>query len=139
MSFEDEYMSKAKKKTPLNAFLPLIGLFLLAAAAGVGFSLSKPLTEWLQNTILPDNSQDIADNFEVVQLVVGAVVAVIILLFAAMMYAVLAPKPTKLTNERELKKEKEDKVAEDIARKKRRQEVNRKMAEETKRKMGSDK
>jgi hypothetical protein len=139
MSFEDEYMSKAKKKTPLNAFLPLIGLFLIAAAAGVGFALSKPLTEWLQTSVLADNSQDITDNFETVQLVVGAVVAVIILLFAAMMYAAFAPKPTKLTNERELKKEKEDKLAEDLARKKRRQEVNRKMAEETKRKMGSDK
>lgn len=137
MSFEDEYVSKPKKKNALNAFLPLIGLFLIAAAAAVGFVLSKPATEWLRDTVLPNNYQDITDNFETVQLIVGVVVAVVILLFTAMIYAAFAPKPTKLVSERELKKEKDDKLAEELARKKRKQEVNRKMAEETKRKMGN--
>jgi len=137
MSFEDVYASKPKKKNALNAFLPLIGLFLIAAGAAVGYVLSKPATEWLQNTVLPNNYDDIANNFETVQLIVGIVIAVILLLFTAMIYAAFAPKPTKLVSERELKKEKEDKLAEELARKKRKQEVNRKMAEETKRKMGN--
>lgn len=137
MSFEDEYAAKPKKKNALNAFLPLIGLFLIAAAAGIAFVISKPATEWLRDSVLPNNYNDITDNFEVVQLVVGVVIAVVILLIVAMIYAVAAPKPTKLTNERELKKEKEAKLAEELARKKRKQEVNRKMAEETKRKMGN--
>lgn len=136
MSFEDEYVAKPKKKNALNAFLPLIGLFLIAAAVGVGFVMSGPVAGWLRDTVLVDNYDDINENFEVVKLVSGAVVAVIILLFAAMLYAAFAPKPTKLTNERELKREKEAKLAEQIARKKRKQEVNRKMAAENKHKLG---
>ncbi|MDX2076118.1 MAG: hypothetical protein SFZ02_06790 [bacterium] len=136
MSFEDEYVAKPKKKNALGAFLPLIGLFLIAAAGAVGFVLSTPLTEWLQTSVLANNAADIADNLDLVKLIVGIVVAIVLLLFTAMLYAAFAPKPTKLTNERELKKEKEDKLAEDLARKKRKQEVNRKMAAENKEKLG---
>lgn len=139
MSFEDEYAGKPKKKNPLNAFLPLIGLFLIVAAGGIGYVLSKPLTEALQTSILPDNAQDIADNFETVQAVVGVVVAIVILLFMAALYAMFAPKPTKLTSEKELQREKEAKLAEDLARKRRKQEANRKMAEELKQKLGNPK
>lgn len=139
MSFEDEYAVKPKKKNPLNPFLPLIGLLLIAAAGGIGFVLSKPLTEVLQTNVLPNNAQDIADNFETVQAIVGVITAIVILLFVAAIYALFAPKPTKLTTEKELQREKEEKLAEELARKKRKQEINRKMAQELKQKMGNPK
>lgn len=135
MSFEDEYAVKPKKKNPINAFLPLIGLFLIAAAGGIGFVLSGPVTQSLQTSILASNADDIAQNYETVQLIVGIVIAIVILLFVAMIYAMFAPKPTKLTSEKELQREKEDRLAEQLARKRRKQEVNRKMAAELKQKL----
>jgi uncharacterized BrkB/YihY/UPF0761 family membrane protein len=135
MSFEDEYAVKPKKKNPINAFLPLIGLFLIAAAGGIGFVLSGPVTQSLQTSILASNADDIAQNYELVQLIVGVVIAIVILLFVAMIYAMFAPKPTKLTSEKELQREKEERLAEQLARKRRKQEVNRKMAAELKQKL----
>lgn len=116
--------------------MPLLGLLLIIAAVGIGFVLSKPVGEAIGNFILSNTPDAELDN-DVLQLVGGVLVGVIVLLFTAALYAIFAPKPTKLTSERELKHEKEAKLAEELARKKRKQEVNRKMAEETKRKMGN--
>lgn len=124
MSFEDEYVRKKKKKDPITAFLPAIGLLLAVAIGAVSYILSDPAHQFLI-----DNMNDVPADKEV-GYVVAVVIFIVLMLFIAMIYAAFAPKPTKLVSERQLQKEKDEMERERLQRKKRQREVQRKLSEE---------
>ena len=125
MSFgEDEYVKSTKKKDPLTAFLPVMGLVLVVAFAAIAYALHKPAHEFLQNRI---------DGFPTepeVGYVIGGAIFLILVLFAGMFYAMFAPKGPKITTEKELLREKEERQREELTRKKRRAELRKQAAKE---------
>lgn len=125
MSFaEDEYVRSKKKKNPLTPFLPVLGLVLAVALGAIAFILSKPAHEFLMKQIetFPQETE--------VQYVVAGALFIVFLLFAGLIYAIFAPKQEKLVTERELKKEKDYKEKERLAAKKRKRQIQAKMAAE---------
>lgn len=126
MSFEDEYVRKKKKKDPITAFLPAIGLLLIVAIGAVSYILSEPAHKFLS-----ENMSGVPADKEV-GYVVGFVIFIVLMLFIAMIYAAFAPKPPKLVSEKQLQKEKDDREREMRERKKRQRAISRKMAEERK-------
>ena len=126
---EDEYVEKSrKKKNPLAKYFPVIGFILALCLAGIAYVLSKPLNELLQRQV----ANYPFDSADLIQLIVGAVIFVVGIMLAAMIYAAFAPRPTKLATEKQMEKERNEKIREKEIMKRRKREVNRKMAEEVK-------
>lgn len=126
MSFEDEYVEKKhnQKGTSIAGFLPVLGLVMAVAIGAVAFVLSGPVHE-----LLMENLDNVPADQEV-QYVVGGVLFLVMLLFAAMIFAAFAPKPAKTVSEMELKKEKMGKERDRKAAKRRKQQMARQMAAE---------
>jgi predicted PurR-regulated permease PerM len=124
MSFEDEYVRRLEKKNPLNPFLPVLGLFLAAALGAVAYIVSEPLQDLLSRNIanFPAGTE--------IRYVIAGVLFIILLLFAGMIYALLAPKPTKLISEQQLKKERVQREQDRLAKKRRKQRANIQRAKE---------
>lgn len=131
-SFQDEFgeTPEEKKKTTINAFLPLFGLVLIIAFGAIAYVLSEPLT-----TLLRENVDGIPAEQEV-QYVVGGVIFLVMLMLSGMMYAMFAPKPQLRVTEAELKKERMLDAREKKARQLRKQQMNRKAAEEVRKRSG---
>lgn len=128
MSFaEDPYRGRRRKKSPLSAYLPVLGLFLAVALGAVAYVLSAPVHE-----LLIDNIADFPTETEI-QYVVALILFGVLVLFAGLIYAAFAPKPPKTVSEADLKKERIEIDKEKRARKKRKREANRKMAKERER------
>lgn len=127
MSFETEYTKGTRKKDPLNAFLPVIGLLLAVCFAVIAFFTYEPAHEFLveQISTLPQQGDE---GYEEMGYVVGVGIFLILMMFAAMLYAVFAPKPPKLATEAQLKKERQATAAEKAARKRRKQQINKQAA-----------
>ena len=122
MSFGDEYAGKyhKKPKSKLKPFMPVIGLFLALIAAGVAYFLSEPVLELLQDNVsgLPRGDEALG-----LQVIVGIVIFALQILVLALIYAAIAPKPTKLTTEKQMAKEKADMQREMRAAKRRKRKL----------------
>ena len=127
---EDEYSGRyrPKKKNPMAKFFPVVGFLLALCLAGIAYVVSKPLNETLMNQVAnyPFESAD------TIQLIVGAVIFLVGMMFIGLIYAAVAPRPTKLATEKQMEKERNEKLREKEMMKRRKREVNRKMAEEVK-------
>jgi len=130
-SFREEFPEyepeEEKKSVSIGAFLPILGLVLAIALGAIAFVLSEPATQ-----LLRDNLDDIPAADEV-QYVVGGMIFLMLLMLSGMIYAMFAPKPQKRVTEQDLKKERTMKEREKLAAKKRKHALNRKAAEELKR------
>jgi len=135
MSFEDEYAGRKKKKDPLRAFLPVIGLILIVCFAAISWVVHEPLRDALVENI-SDLPQENEEGFTEVGYVAGGSVFVILLMFTSLLYAAFAPKPEKIVSERELLQEKKAREAEAKARKKRKREMQQQMAKDRKNREG---
>jgi predicted histidine transporter YuiF (NhaC family) len=124
MSFEDEYTLKKykKKRDPLTAFLPALGLILIVALAAIAYVLSEPAGEVVRDNIIQD-TQDVDE--QQVQMVTGGVIFLVGVLLVGMLYALFAPRPRSedRVTEADIKKEKEAKQREYIARRKRQKKI----------------
>ena len=133
---EDEYFGrKAGTKargTSMRAFLPLIGFIVIGILGVFAYILSDPL-----NVMLSERLANYPyDQMDMMQLFVGVVIFFVGLLFLGMLYAMFAPKPPKTVNERELEKEKLAKQRELLAKKRRKREIQKKMARDAKARRG---
>ena len=124
MSFEDEYARQEKKKNPLTAFLPLLGLMLAAAFGLIAYIVSEPVQDMLVQNISGFPREQEA------QYVVAAVIFISLVLIGGVIYSIFAPKPPKLVTERELKKERDRREQEEKDKKRRRRKVQEQMAED---------
>lgn len=100
---ENPYSGKftPKKKDPLRPFLPVLGLLIIAAAGAVAWFGSPFLINWLltqQSFIRIPASVTDADPL-VLQGIIAMLIFFIIVAFAAMLYAAVAPRPPKLVQE----------------------------------------
>lgn len=119
---ENEYVKRRRKKNPLNAFLPILGLILAIALGAVSYVLSEPLQDFLVANVNNFPSEQEA------QIVVGVVLFVVLLLFAALIYAIFAPKPPRMISENVLRDERVQKEKDRVKAKRRRQQLNREAA-----------
>lgn len=117
-----------KKKDPLKPFLPIIGLIIMAIAGAVGWFGAPFVLEFGEDYIPQAVITGIGDEFVLQLLVAGLIFFVIVAVFS-MVYAIFAPKPTKLVKEGTLKREREEKLAEQRRRKQRRRKMNARMRE----------
>jgi hypothetical protein len=126
MSFEDEYAGRPKKKNPLAGLLPFLGLILAVALGAIAWVLSEPVQE-----LVVDNIRDFPADQQG-QIIVTGGLWVLLLLFSGLLYTLFAPKPTKLISEKHLKHERDDMYKEQAAKRKRRQQIARKLSKERK-------
>jgi hypothetical protein len=125
MGFEDEYAGRKKKKDPITAFLPFLGLILAMAFAAIAWVLREPAHEFLIEQI-----SDFPQEEEMAYAVAG-VLFLIMMMLAALVYALFAPKPHhKLVTEKELKREKEAIDREHLERKRRKRRMRQQAAKE---------
>lgn len=122
MSME-EYSNKykPKKKNYLKPFMPIIGIIILAIAAGMGYITSEPLLRLLQ-----DNVPGVPFSQEMQLVVAGTVFLVIILAFG-LIYSAFQPGMPKGVSESDLDREKRDREKEILAAKRRKKEMQAKM------------
>ena len=121
---DDEYEMRQNRRSWRNILMPVMGLLLLVCAGLIGFALSEPATTFLRSNI---NNVPPGDEL---QAGVGFGIFLVLLLVFAAVYAMFAPKPTKIISENELAKEKQARDRERMAQKRRRREINQQMARE---------
>jgi len=121
---DNDYEMRQRRRSWRNILMPVMGLLLLVCAALIGFALSEPATDFLRSNI---NNVPAGDE---IQAGVGFGIFLIFLLVFAAVYAMFAPKPTKVISENELAREKKARDQERLAQKRRRREINQQMARE---------
>lgn len=125
MSFEaDEYEMRHRRKNWRNILMPVMGLLLACAAAGIAFVGADPVSDLVRKNI------DGVPEGDGLQLAVGFGLFLILMLVFVMFYAMFAPKPKKIISEKDLDKEKKMREKEKLQQKRRRRQVNLKMAQE---------
>jgi hypothetical protein len=122
MSFEDEYVKRVKARNPLNAFLPVLGLFLAAALGVIAWILSDPVHD-----LLAQNIAGFPGEQEVTYVIAG-VLFLLFLLFAGLLYSLFMPKNKPVVTEHDLLKERERKEKEKKAMRRRKRKVAIEMA-----------
>ncbi|GAB5490008.1 MAG: hypothetical protein Phog2KO_02230 [Phototrophicaceae bacterium] len=108
MSSQGKY--KVAKKDPLRAFLPIIGIIIMVVAGAVGWFSSPFVLEFL-GPYIPTEVTTQLDEFTLQILVAVVIFFMLIATFSAI-YAMFAPKPSKLVTESALKKERDAKAQE---------------------------
>lgn len=112
-----------KKKDPLRPFLPVLGLLIIAAAGAVAWFGSPFLINWLvtqQNFLTIPAAVTDPENALTIQALAAMLIFFIIVAFASLLYAVVAPRPPKLVQENVLLAERKQAELErqrDVARK----------------------
>ncbi len=125
MMTDEDYKMKVAKKVSIRAFLPVIGLFLIVCLGVIAFILGQPLNNQFGASLnIPYT--------ETGDLIFSAVVFGIGILLLGLVFAVFAPKPPKMINERKLDRERKALHAEAKARKQAREQAKVKMARERK-------
>lgn len=145
MSFENEYIRKAKSHSAINKWLPALGFLLALAFAGIAFVLSDPVHQFIYEQFFQEDefARGIAftsESFDQqsVQYGVAVVLWIIFVMVASFLYAAFAPKPTKLVAESTLKKERRQNEAEKRRAKIRKQELNKAVAREREAQLRAD-
>ena len=132
MSMEDEYAERKRKKSGsgLRPYLPVLGLFLAVALGAVSYVLGPYVSQFASTRMGLDNTPELEWVFR------GALFLVL-LLFVFMVFAVAVPRPKsqRLVTDRQLATEKDLRRKEQLAKKKRQREINRKMAEESRKRI----
>ena len=124
MSFDDEYSMKYNRRSWRTILLPLMGFIIAACSAGIAYALSFVATPFVRQRIqgLPDDDG--------IQIVIGLSIFLVLIALFAIMYAIFAPKPTKMISESQLDKEKKERERELRERKKRNRKVRIQMMRE---------
>jgi hypothetical protein len=117
--FNSKY--QPKKPSPLKPFYPVIGLIILIVFGAISYFLSRPITE------LVDARTTIALEFAQLQLVIGIGIFIVLTLALAAVYSVFQPKTPKGVSERDLDREKQEKMREAAAANRRKKEMQAKM------------
>jgi hypothetical protein len=88
------------KKDPLRPFLPVLGLLIIAAAGAVAWFSSPFIRQWLfqQRYVALPAAVMSADQFTL-EILISVMVFAIIIAFAGLLYAIVAPRPPKLISE----------------------------------------
>jgi len=115
-------MKQAEKKSPLQAFLPIIGLVIVVIAGAFSYFVSEPAHDFLRRQF---GSQ--IPNEPVVQYAVAGMIFLLIVLVVGMIYAIFQPKPEMTVSERELDREKKERERERLERKKRQKRIKERM------------
>lgn len=125
MMTDEDYRMRQKKGVSPRAFLPAIGLILIIAFAAIAYVASTPLQRSLGNDLgMPDANTG--------RIFFGVATFLVLTLFTGLLFAVLAPKKGKQVSERDMDRERKLKQADDIMRKKRKEQAKVKMAQERK-------
>lgn len=105
----------------MKALMPVFGVIFIGAAAAIAWVLSEPLYQYLLNNVagIPNQPE--------IQLAVGVVIFLLFIMVFSLVYAALAPKPTKTVKEAELEREKQQKELEAQRAKRRKREMRNKM------------
>jgi type VI protein secretion system component VasK len=114
------------RRTTLRTFFPLIGLILMIAYGAIAWAFAPSLSYTIQTnvaTIPPDMLQYL-------DLISGGIIFLVLLLMTTLLYASAAPKPKRQVSENQLDKERKERIAAEVERKKRQRQVRTKMAEE---------
>lgn len=117
--FNSKY--QPKKPSPLKPFYPVIGLIILILFGAISYFLSRPVTE------LVDARTTIALEFAQLQLVIAIGIFIVLTLALAAVYSVFQPKTPKGVSERDLDREKQEKMREAAAANRRKKEMQAKM------------
>jgi len=130
---EDEYGGGIKKKERrgLRPLLPALGLVLVVAFGGISFVLGPEVAKFASTRL----GFRVSGPDDPVNYVFMGILLIAFLALTAVIIAMATPKKKtdKLATEQQLKREKDEKEKERLARKARQREVQRKMAEERRR------
>jgi type VI protein secretion system component VasK len=109
-----------RKKNPLKPFYPVIGLLILILGGGFAYYVSPSVTTWLdvrmEGTFPPQ-----------MRLVVAGVIFLVIVMVLGTIFSAFQPRTPKGVSEKDLDKEKQERVKEQQAAAKRRKEMQSKM------------
>lgn len=131
--FEDEYHGgvRQEKRAGIRPFIPVLGFLLILSMGAIGFVIGPNVAAFASQRMGFEISDEIIWIFR-------GVIFFLLLAVAAMIYAFAVPKKKtdKLATEKQLLKEKQEKEKERLAEKKRKALIQRKMAEERRKKSG---
>lgn len=122
MDGDDFQESRQGKGTNwLKVFLPLMGLILAAISALFAFVLSGPAYQLVRQGFpqIPEAPE--------IHLIVGIIIFAAFIFLIGGIYAAFAPKPPKIATEKELDRERQQKIREAAAAKRRKKEMRDKM------------
>lgn len=127
MGLGDEYSDRRRRrKSPIQALLPVIGLLLAGAAAAIAFVLAQPAYDLIVSIGASLNT-DIPTGEDGLLIASGAAVFLILIMLFASLFAVFAPKPPKNVSEQALGKEKKEREQEKLAAERRKKQMRAKM------------
>lgn len=127
------YEIKQAKKRSLRAFYPLIGLIMLIISGAIAFFGYQPFTDFLlQNGLPPDVVNVFGSNFPIA---VGGFIFTLVLLILTLFTAIAAGRGGRgrdaiVVKEKDLSKERADRMREEKAAKQRKLKMQKKMAEQ---------
>lgn len=111
-----------KKKSWLKPFLPVFGLLLLIAFGLIAYALSSPITQFIDARVTTRTLP-----LPQIQLIVGIGVFIVEVMLLAMVYSIFQPKTPRGTTERELDREKKERIKEEQAATRRKRDMQAKM------------
>jgi len=140
MSFEaDEYDMRHSRTNWRTILLPVMGFLLAGVAAAIAFALVEMgLAKQMLQTLKINSIPQAGAEFNQFKVAVGFGIFMVLLLIFASIYAMLAPKPTKMISEKELDQEKKLREKEKLLQRRRRRQVNLNMAKERREKNAQD-
>lgn len=128
MDYKSKYAEK--KKDPLRPFLPVIGLIIIAIAGAVGYFGAPFALEAVQDFIPLEVTRQLTSQ-QLEWIMMGIIFLLIVAVFATI-FAIFAPKPSKLVKESTLKRERDEKELERRRTKARRRKMKARMKQANK-------
>ncbi len=110
-----------KKESRLKPFYPVLGLLILIAFGALAYFVSGPITQWV------DGVATIPLPLLQLRPIVGVGTFIVLTLLLAMVYSIFQPKTPKGVSERDLDREKQERIKEDKAMNRRKKEMQAKM------------
>jgi uncharacterized membrane protein len=134
MMTDEDYRIRKAKGTTLRAFFPIIGLVLVIVFGVIAYTLAPTVTNILyDNGVIQGLSPDILERFDLIS---GVMIFFVMMLVTGMVYAIAAPKPKKQVTERQLDRERKERIAAEVEAKQRKRKAQAKMAEDRKKSSG---
>lgn len=110
--------------------LPIVGLIVIAGAVAVGVLGSETVAN-LAKTTLKLNFAPV-NGIDPLRVAAGVIIFIVIMMIFALVYAAIAPKPTRSVNEAQLDKEKKARIADEQRRKRMNRQMKDKMRQRSK-------